>query len=53
MGLFVDTPESLLKKVFCLFSAAAHSRQISKHTAPVSADYLSKRRPVALTMGVD
>jgi hypothetical protein len=53
MGLFMDTLESLLKKVLSLFSTAAHSYQISKHTISVSADYLGKRRPVALTMGVD
>jgi hypothetical protein len=53
MGLFVDTLESLLKKVLCLFSTAAHSHQVSKYTLSVSADYLGKRRPVALTMGVN
>jgi hypothetical protein len=50
-GLFVNTPEGLLKKVLSLFSIFAHPRQISKHTICVSADDFAERRLITLTIG--
>lgn len=53
MCLFVNTPESLLKKVLGKVSVAAESRQIRQDIGPVSAQYPAERVGVAAAMGLN